>query len=397
MRVNNELIIEPARSWQRVQELKHWFDEDFERLQRENHQRFLEGLMQYERQEFLRVHPYQRHPGRVDQANGFYSRSLGTSLGLIMDLKVPRTRSGCFQTRVLGRYVRRQGRVDQTLRDVFLAGVSTRQTGRALAGLLDEAVSASTVSSVSKLLDENVRQWHQRPLTETYRYLILDGVSVRIRLAGKVRRMVALCVYGIDGMGGRQLISFLLVNTESQESWRSLLEDLWRRGLHGKRLELITTDGNPGLVAALEQIWPRVAHQRCWVHKLRNVENKLKASQRLCLEEAKLIYQAPHLQEALNRFRRWKNRWEFEAPKAVGCVEQDLESLLAFYRCPKDDWKRIRSTNIIERLFVEVRRRIRTMCSFTTRDSCERILYSVFYRMNHHWSKHPLKTFTQYN
>lgn len=397
MRINNQLIIEPAESWKRVQELKSWFEEDLERLQRANHQRFLEALMQYERQEFLRVHPYQRHEGRTDQANGFYRRSLVTPLGLMMDLKVPRTRRGCFQTGVLGRYARRQRRVDEALRDVFLAGVSTRQTGRALAGLLDEAVSASTVSEVSKLLDENVRQWQRRPLTDTYRYLIFDGVSVRIRLVGKVRRMVALCAYGVDWAGGRQLISFLLVNSESRESWRSLLEDLWRRGLYGKRLELITTDGNPGLVAALGQIWPRVAHQRCWVHKLRNIESKLKTSQSLCLDEAKLIYQAPHSSEALNRFRRWKNRWELEAPKAVGCVEQDLESLLAFYRCPQDHWKRIRTTNIIERLFVEVRRRIRTMCAFTTRDSCERILYSVFYRMNHHWSKHPLKTFTQNN
>jgi hypothetical protein len=133
-----------------------------------------------------------------------------------------------------------------------------------------------------------------------------------------------------------------------------------------------------------------VAHQRCWAHKLRNLENKLKASQSACLDQAKLIYQAPHRTEALHRFRVWKKRWQKEAPKAVACLEQDLEELLAFFDCPAAHWKRVRTTNVIERLFVEVRRRIRTMCAFTTRSSCERILYSVFDRMNIYWDLHVI-------
>ena len=128
-----------------------------------------------------------------------------------------------------------------------------------------------------------------------------------------------------------------------------------------------------------------MAHQRCWVHKLRNLENKLKKSQAPCLDQAKGLYQAPHRKAAVKRFQAWKDRWQDEAAKAVACVEEDLEHLLAFYDCPRKRWKRIRTTNSIERLFVEVRRRIRTMCSFTTPSSCERILYSVFNRMNSRW------------
>jgi transposase-like protein len=167
--------------------------------------------------------------------------------------------------------------------------------------------------------------------------------------------------------------------------------------LRGQKLELITTDGHSGLEAAVSQVWPRVAHQRCWVHKLRNLENKLKGSQQECLEQAKLIYQATHRQEAVARFRLWPARWRHLAPKAVACVEQDLEELLAFYDCPSAHWRMVRSTNVIERLFVELRRQIRTMCAFSTRDSCERILFSIFHRMNQHWTRHPLKTFTQNN
>ena len=140
-----------------------------------------------------------------------------------------------------------------------------------------------------------------------------------------------------------------------------------------------------------------MAHQRCWAHKLRNLENKLKASQLPCLEEAKLIYQADNGKAALQAFRQWQKRWQKRAPKAVTCLAQDLEELLAFFSCPQKHWRRVRTTNVIERLFVEVRRRIRTMCSFTTRSSCERILYAVFKRMNDYWTLHPLKDFTQKN
>jgi putative transposase len=113
------------------------------------------------------------------------------------------------------------------------------------------------------------------------------------------------------------------------------------------------------------------------------------------LQEAKLIYQAENEQEAIARFRKWKRRWEKDAPRAVHCLEADLEELFSIFRLPPVQRRRLRTTNVIERLFVEVRRRIRTMCAFTTRDSCERILYSVFYRMNQYWAKHPLKPFTQ--
>src|SRR5262249_53921166 len=278
---------------------------------------------------------------------------------------------------------------------VFVLGVSTRQAGRALATLVEEAVSASTVSAVAKVLDDSLGSWHRRKLSDHYRYLILDGVSVRIRLVGKVQRRMALCAIGTRWEGRRELIDFQYVKAEGEDSWYGFLWGLWSRGLHGEFLELIVTDGQAGLVKAIGRVWAAVAHQRCWAHKLRNLENRLKASQHACLEEAKGIYAAPNSTEALQRFRGWKRRWAAQAPKAVACLEEDLEQLLAFFSCPHSHWKRLRTTNVIERLFVEVRRRIRTMCAFTTRNSCERILYSVFDRMNSYWSQKPLKAFTQ--
>ena len=394
MRAYEALTYEPAACWRRLQQAKpEFFFEDLDALMKQQHQQFLEALMGYERQCFLNAHPYERSAQRVDQANGFYRRQMTTRLG-VLSLQVPRTRSGHFHPQVLPRYQRREPVIKEALKQVFLLGVSTRQAGRALATLVGDAVSAATVSTVAKALDASVHGFHRRPLKDQYRYLILDGVSVRIRLVGKVQRRLVLCAYGITPRGRRELIDFQIAKAEGEDSWYSFLWHLWSRGLRGEFLELIATDGQPGLIRALGRLWAAVPHQRCWAHKLRNLENKLKASQRRCLDEAKLIYQARHRTEAMGRFRQWRRRWQRLAPKAVACLESDLEELLAFLDCPPEHGRRLRTTNVIERLFVEVRRRIRTMCAFTTRGSCERILYSVFERMNNHWSRHPLPAFT---
>ncbi len=395
MRASEALTYEPAACWRRLQACsEEFFFEDLDALMKEKQRQFLEELMGNERQCFLNAHPYQRCPARVDQANGFYTRQLTTRVG-VLQLRVPRTRSGLFHTQVLERYQRREPVINEALKEVFLLGVSTRQTGQALATLIDDAVSAATVSTVAKALDKSVHAYHRRVLADHYRYLLLDGVSVRIRLVGKVQRRLALCAYGISVTGQRELIDFEIVNAEGEDAWHGFLWNLWNRGFRGELLDLIVTDGQAGLIRAVSRIWSAVPQQRCWAHKLRNLENKLKASQRSCLEEAKRIYQALHRTQAIERFRNWKRRWEKEAPKAVACLEEDLEELLAFMSCPKAHWKKLRTTNVIERLFVEVRRRIRTMCAFTTRSSCQRILFSVFDRMNKNWSRHPLPTFTQ--
>jgi putative transposase len=390
MRANSALVIEPAESWSRLQASPELFYENLDELLQEKYQEILNQLLLYERQEFLRAHPYERNEHRLDQANGFYQRTLTTRCGS-MELNVPRTRSGLFHSQLIRRYQRRDRAADEAIKNVFLRGVSTRQAGAVLAGLLDEAVSASTVSAVAKILDEAVESFHRRTLRDDYEYLILDGVSVRIRLVGAVQRRMALCAYGITKSGRRELIDFMIAPAEGADTWKSLLLDLYRRGLRGRELRLVVTDGNPGMVKALSFVWPRAAHQRCWVHKLRNLSNKVKASQQDCVTEARDIYNlAHHRGEAVERFRAWKKKWQASAPAAVACVEKDLESLLEFFETPPELWKKLRSTNVIERLFVEVRRRIRTMCAFTTRQSCERILYSVFDRMNTYWEKRPL-------
>mgnify|MGYP003575569639 CR=1 FL=1 len=389
MRANSALVIEPAESWKRLQGAKEFFIENIEEHLHEQYQAMLEGLMCYERQCFLNANPYQRHDGRVDQANGFYKRHLTTRAGTFA-LKVPRTRSGVFHSQVIPRFQRRTAAVTEAIKSVFLLGVSTRQAGAALASLLDDAVSAATVSNVCKMLDGAVERYHQRKLANHYEYLFLDAVSVRLRLVDAVQRRMVLCAYGITAEGKRELIDFMIVHAEGEDTWKTFLLDLYRRGLTGEQLHLVVTDGQKGAAKAIAYVWPRAAHQRCWVHKLRNVSDRLKRSQESCMHEARAIYGAANRREAIKEFRQWKRKWIEVAPKAVRCVEEDLEALLQFFHCPQRLWKKLRTTNAIERLFVEVRRRIRTMCAFTTRSSCERILFSVFNRMNSYWETRPL-------
>lgn len=389
MRANSALVIEPAQSWKRLQDSKEFFIENLDEVLHAQHQALLEELMLYERECFLNAQPYQRHEGRVDQANGFYRRHLTTRSGSF-ELAVPRTRHGVFRSQVIPRYKRRDRAVEEAIKSVFLLGVSTRQTGRALAALLDEAVSAATVSAVCKVLDQSVSRYHRRDLQDHYEYLLLDGVSVRLRLVGAVQRRMVLCAYGITAKGQRELIDFQIVKAEGEDTWKTFLLDLYRRGLLGRSLRLVVTDGQKGAAKAIAFVWPRAGHQRCWAHKLRNVAGRLKRSQQRCVEEARAIYEAPTRAQAIQEFRKWKARWGKEAAAAVDCLEKDLEALLEFMACPVELRKKLRTTNAIERLFVEVRRRIRTMCAFTTRSSCERILFSVFDRMNTYWESRPL-------
>jgi putative transposase len=335
---------------------------------------------------------------RIDYRNGFRYRNFLTKHGWIDDIKVPRLRKTAFRTKVFKNYQRRQAAVDQALRDVFLAGVSTRRVGEALSCLLDTSISATTVSNVTKVLDQKVREYQNRPLLDEYQYLIFDGINLKVRLASGYKKRAVLVAYGITCFGFREIISFRQVGKESKTKWVAFLEDLRRRGLEGKNLKLITIDGHKGLISAVDEVYPFIPLQRCWAHKLRNVVNYLpKRYQKICSFDAALIYNASSKVEAIKQFRLWKFKWSKVNKDAVHCLEKDLDNMLNFFDCPEEHWIKIRTTNVIERSFREVRRRTRTMSCFTNEASCDRIMYAIFNHLNNHWKERPLRNFNQFN
>jgi putative transposase len=341
---------------------------------------------------------YARSNSRSDYRHGYRRRDLTTELGLLKGLRVPRSRRGSYQPKVFARYQRRQPLVNALIVAMFVAGVATRRVGEILEALLGECPSATTVSRICKELAWRVRAFHQRSLEDRWRFLVADGVRMTVKGARGLRKRLVLVVYGIGCEGKRELLDFLLAKGESEAEWTALLQSLWNRGLKGANLELVVTDGASGLIAALKFIYPHALHQRCWVHKLRNVSNQVRRrDQQQVISGARAIYQAPTRRAAIAAFLAWKRQWQALYPKAVGCLEKDLEELLACMDYPQQMRSKLRTTNAIERCFVEVRRRTRPMSAFRNDQSCERIVYALIAHMNAQWSHKPLPEFTHYS
>jgi putative transposase len=334
-----------------------------------------------------------RKPGGY--RNGYYLRGFATVFGTIR-LRIARARGKSFLPSGLGRFQRRAPELAMLIREAFLRGLSTRQVGRVVSTLSGEVVSAQTVSRLIRDLDDAVRQFHQARLSDEWGYLFLDGVSLRVRRPAGRKRVQMLVAYGVRRDGKRELLAFLRSQGESQSAWEGLLGDLYRRGLKGENLQLILTDGCAGLAAAIQTVYPRVLHQRCWVHKMRNIlEHVRKRDYDEVKRGAQAIYRAQNRRQAEAAFRAFRQRWQSEYGPMVRRLERDLPELLSFFSFPRHLWKKLRTTNVIERCFVEVRRRTRPMVCFVNVKSVDRIIYSIFQRFTLEWKTRTLKLFTQ--
>jgi len=358
----------------------------------------LDAWSERDRDRFVGLRRYERYDpgeGEREYRNGYYERDWVTRFGTIK-LRIARTRGKCFLPRGLRRFQRRADEVGLLIREAFLRGISTRQVGRIVALLTDEPVSAGTVSRLTRQLDELVKEFHQAQLEDDIVYLYLDGVSLRMRGPDSRKRVHMLVAYGVRADGTRRLLAFLRSRGESEADWKGLLEDMYRRGLKGNRLGLIVTDGCPGLAAAIRTVYPRAKHQRCWVHKMRNILQKVKkADYDQVKSGAQRIYLADGAKSAQKAFAEFRVRWIKQYPGMVKQLEKDLPELLSFMSFPNQLWVKLRTTNVIERCFVEVRRRTRPMVCFVNVESVDRIIYSIFNRFNLEWEIRPLRAFTQ--
>ncbi len=357
--------------------------------------RLIEESLEAEREMVICCKAHQRTSERKDYRNGYWRRWITLKDGSL-EIRMPRIRGGGYDSDIIPRYQQRVGEVDRALMKIFLYGASTRLTGEALRPLLGEGVSAQTISNIAKTLDEEVRRYHSRPIEDKYLYLFLDGIVLKTKTGFGSKKKVVLVAYGITVDGRRQLIEFMVSKYESERRWEGFLNNLYNRGLIGEALGLIVTDGNAGLENAVDNIYPHVKRQRCWAHKLRNVANYLKKKYRDdCIKGARAIYNAKDRKEAVKAYNEWAARWRLISPKAVGCLEKDLEELLNVYSCPEEIRVKLRTTNVIERAFREVRRRTRPMSCFNNTQSIERIVYAVLSHLNEKWRIKPLNEFTQ--
>ncbi len=294
-------------------------------------------------------------------------------------------------------YARRAAHIDRMILACFVLGLSTRKVAGALLPILGRKISAGTVSAVAKSLDAAVAAFHRRPLKDLYPVLMLDGVVLARKTgAGAIRRPV-LVALGLRRDGRKEIIDYRLAASESAAEWELFLADLYRRGLEGSRLEMICVDGGSGLLAALPLVYPNIAVQRCWAHKIRNILAKVRRAEQAAVKRGlHAVMNAATLPKARAAARRFAERWKKLYPEAVACLRNDVDELLTCWRYKRlDQRKRVRTTNAIERRFREVRRRTRPMGIFQDKTSMDRILFAVFTNENANQGVPPLFPLTQ--
>jgi putative transposase len=317
-----------------------------------------------------------------DRRNGYFSRHLLTELGDV-SVSVPRTRT-MSGVGVIRAYSRRAAQIDRMILSCFVLGLSTRKVSHALLPVLGETVSATTVSRVSRILDASVAAFHRRRIRRTYRFLFLDGVVLKRRTGiGSVKRVV-LVALGMTKDGKKEVIDFTIAHGESGNAWDAFLSDLYRRGLRAEGLELIITDGGTGLLGALPLVYPGIPTQRCWAHKTRNILDHIRKADRDDVKkDLAAISHATGLRKAQAALKHFAHTWGILYPKAVASLKDSEEELLAFFTIKTPElWSKIRTTNLIERRFRELRRRTRPMGVFSDRTSMDRILYAIFAHEN---------------
>jgi transposase-like protein len=353
---------------------------DYRPAARDALKKLLEGQMEGEFEAYLGRGRYERleEGDREDYRNGSYVRHLLTELG-DLPLRMVRSRKG-FVTRVVEAYRRRARSVDQLIMACFVLGMSTRKVSVALFSLLGERISASVVSRVAVSLDQEVRRYHERELSDAYRFLFFDGVVLKQKGAAKVQRRIILCAYGETWEGEKEMIDSLLASSESQNAWEGFLRDLYERGLEGKVCEMITTDGGKGLRNALEIVYPRIARQHCWAHKARNILDRVRKADREKVKRGlHRISYAKSRQLATQAYWAFCQKYRKAYPGAVKSLSSEIDELFSFYQVklsPEERkgldeeglekaqealWRKLRTTNPIERAFREVKRRTRPM------------------------------------
>ena len=371
--------------------------EDLESYLRLSAKRLLEESLKVEQQHLLGACHYQRTSKRLDYRNGYHPRQVIWKLGVLSDVLVPRSRSGNYQSAILDRYKRFGGNFDRHVLQMFTLGLSTRRVESFFTDFFGEyGIGAQTVSGILKRVSAELQEYRNRKLSDDVRYLYLDGLYLTIRGAFK-RKYVLLFALAEYSDGSREIVDFRVATSEKTVHWQAFLDGLYRRGLKGKHLQLVVTDGAAGLIDAVRTVYGFVPIQVCWVHRQRNLASHLnKRSHRkpICADVA-AIFQADSRDQALKKLQAFHRRWHPKEPRAVKAFLKDIELSLSFHSQPKVRWKQLGTNNLIERQLREIRRRVKLIDSFRDEQSCARIIFTQVKELNRKLKPNPNLQFTQ--
>ena len=346
-------------------------------------ERVLQELLEAEMTQHIGAAPHQRTNTRKGHRNGYKPRTLRTRVGTL-NLLVPQDREGTFSTRLFSRYQRNEKALVLTLMEMYVEGVSTRKVKEVTQELCGTSFSKSLISSLAGSLDSELAAWRKRRLEEAYPYLFVDARYEKVRVDGRVVSQGVLIVSGVRDDGFREILAVEVADTESEATYHELFRKLKARGLQG--VELVVSDDHEGLKAAIARHFQGASWQRCQVHYARNLLGMVGAARRKELAEGlRGVFAAPSREVAMRLACELAAQWRQSHPGVAEHLEEHIEECLSCLAFPESHRKRIRTTNGLERLNQEIKRRTRVVRIFPNREACLRLVTALVVEQSEEW------------
>ena len=345
----------------------------------------IQGILQRnidkEFQDTIKAGLYQRTDARVDIRCGYYDRVFTSTFGQA-SLKMPRARNTKLNYKLFDTYQRRHKKLDYCIALSMILGLSTRKQAKLFYEVMGDSVSHQTASNLLLALKQELRLYRQRSIANNYKYLIVDGMWVHIKELNIKQRPV-LFALGVTKDNKKELLSFKLAQGETEAEYTSLLNDLYRRGL--TQLDCIIADGSESVTAAVNTVYPYAKRQYCYTHKLRNLNQNIRYKYKhraKMLKQAKVIYQQPSKQKAINRFNKFLGTWQYKEPRACKNFKNNFINTLNHYDFPEADRNFISTSNHLERYIEEIRRRTKIQGYFKTEQSLNLWIFGIIKHLN---------------
>lgn len=353
---------------------------------------YLTNLMKAELTHVLGREEYERRNGKTNHRNGSYPRNFCIKGIGEVAVKVPRDRNGEYQTQVLPRSKRYEDRIAEDLSIMYLTGISTRTLSMLSRRLIGREISHEEVSTANRELTGAVEKWRNRDLSaEKIKYLFVDGVIFKMRVEGSIENTPVLAALGVTEAGTRLVLGLQSGDKEAATNWREFFRDLKSRGLDGSSVRLGIMDGLSGLEKVFKEEFPHAKVQRCQVHVARNVLAKVPHKvKKEVADDLRSIFYASSREKADEFYKSFYKKWEQELPSAVKSLTQSLDACLTFFKFPEEEWISLRTTNIIERLNKEFKRRTKSMEIVAGENACYRLLAFISLKMELSWRANPI-------
>lgn len=344
----------------------------------------IQQILETEMTEFVGAEPYERSKNRKGRRNGYKPRMLRTRVGTL-NLLVPQDREGNFSTSLFARYQRSEKALLLSLMEMYLKGVSTRKVTKVTETLCGTSFSKSQVSALSSRLDSELAAWRNRPLTHEYPYVIVDARYEDVRIGGSIVSQGVLIVKGVRKSDGkREILAVAVADTESEATWQEVFASLKARGLAGVRL--VTSDHHAGIIKAVKKHFQGASWQRCQVHFSRNACGLVpRVARKELAADLREVFTAPDRESAMRIAETAAERWQPKYPRAAALIEDHIEQCLAVLAFPSSHRQRLRTTNGLERLNEEIKRRTRVIRIFPNRESCLRLVTALAAEQSDEW------------